>query len=292
MPPHDVKDYLEPILMVLSARPEGLASSALAELAADLAGTLTAERTEARPDGTPKFLFRLKQARYILRRKGFVTRGPDKLWALTTEGKELVDALRARWQVPTAEDPTHFKELRETVYTALEEQAEPSIERVDRALRKITEDVEEELTLRLGEGTPEFLERTALKLLETMGYGRAEHTGGRGDEGIDGVLRADRLGLERVCMQAKRRRQDLKVTPDEIRSFIGALAKRNAMKGVLVTTSGFTKEGEEAAREAPRPLELIDGKKLVSLMIEYGVGVSREHVRVIPEVDLTFFEDD
>ena len=238
----------------------------------------------------------MKDARSRLEARGFVARRPDRLWEITKAGRDVLGARRPLWQAPPAEDPQALEESQGAPHGGLPagllEPAEAPLERVDEALAEITQKVEEELIERLVLSSPRFFERAVLELLEAMGYGQPEHTGGPGDDGIDGILRADPLGLERVYVQAKRRRQDLAISVKEIREFRSSLADQHGMKGAFITTSSFSKQADEGAQRATGRLELIDGKRLVALMIAYGVGVSRRHVRVIPEVDLNFFEGD
>lgn len=115
------------------------------------------------------------------------------------------------------------------------------------------------------------------------------HTGGAGDGGIDGEISLDRLGLERVCIQAKRWTQAL--GPEVVRDFIGALDTRHAAKGVLMTTGRVTKEARQTAGRASKSIVLVDGGELARLMIEHEVGVSRKVV-YLPEVDRDYFDED
>jgi restriction system protein len=280
-------EYRQPILQALLGRPEGLTGEALVEEAANIAGVATDERLATSSDGTPRYAARIRYARSFLRKNGYVARVPGRRWVITKAGEAQMEKAGALWQV-RADDA----ELKETGAAAQEQAAEAPVERVDPALREIQEDVEDEVLSRLRNCPPDFFERTVLSLLAKMGYGEPEHTGGPGDGGIDGVLRADRLGLERVYVQAKRRREDVTVGSDEIQGFVGALAGRKAHKGVFITTSKFSPQAQAGAEQAGFPLALVDGRLLASLMVEHGIGVSRRHVRVIPEIDPDFFEDD
>jgi restriction system protein len=124
-----------------------------------------------------------------------------------------------------------------------------------------------------------------------MGYDTSrsdlQHVGKSGDGGIDGIISLDRLGLEKVYIQAKRWQQSIG-RPD-IQGFYGALAGQRAKKGVFITTSAFTPHALEFARSV-EGIVLIDGTRLASLMIEHGVGVSHKVVKV-PKVDSDYFED-
>jgi restriction system protein len=287
LPP--VRHYFDPILDALAQHPEGMGRDALVGLVAKLVPP--ADRAETTSTGASKYVARIRDAGYRLAKRGFVTRRHDGLWAITKAGSELLEARRARWQVPGADEPQDLGDGVGVVAfpPALLGPEEASLERVDGALADITEDVEAELLERLNASSPGFFERAVLSLLQVMGYGRPAHTGAPGDGGIDGILIADPLGLERVYVQAKRRKPDVKITPGEIRDFGGALASVHGIKGVLATTSSFAEDPGVSVQTAPGRLELIDGKRLAALMIAYGVGVTR-HTRVIPEVAPGFFE--
>ena len=128
-----------------------------------------------------------------------------------------------------------------------------------------------------------------------MDYGTdaeaSRRVGGTGDGGIDGIISLDRLGLERVYIQAKRWARDRAVGPKEIREFHGALAERKATKGLYLTTARFTRDPEAYARNVSSSLVLIDGVRLVSLMIEHGVGVTIAQTLRVPRVDRDSFEE-
>ena len=110
-----------------------------------------------------------------------------------------------------------------------------------------------------------------------------------GDGGIDGIITLDRLGLEKVYVQAKRWAKGGVGRP-EIQKFFGALAGRRANRGVFITTSTFTGEAKEYARQVSDSIVLVDGKELAALMIEYGVGVSVQRTIKIARLDSDYFE--
>jgi len=125
-----------------------------------------------------------------------------------------------------------------------------------------------------------------------MGYGASradlQRVGGAGDGGIDGVISLDKLGLEKVYVQAKRWQQS--VGRPEVQAFYGALAGQRANKGVFITTSSFTAQAAEFAKSVERVV-LVDGARLVELMIDHEVGVTLRPVRV-PKVDSDSFEEE
>jgi restriction system protein len=144
----------------------------------------------------------------------------------------------------------------------------------------------------IGESSPSFFENLVLDLLLAMGYGASrgslQRVGGPGDGGIDGIISLDRLGLEKVYIQAKR--WQASVGRPDVQAFYGALAGRRAKKGVFITTSGYTREAREFANTVSDTMVIVDGARLAALMIEHGVGVSHEPIR-IARVDSDYFDD-
>ncbi|XXR68294.1 restriction endonuclease [Sorangium sp. So ce388] len=140
--------------------------------------------------------------------------------------------------------------------------------------------------------SPTFFEAIVLDLLHRMGYGASradlQRVGGAGDGGIDGVISLDKLGLEKVYVQAKRWQQT--VGRPEVQAFYGALAGQRANKGVFITTSSFTAQATDFARSVERVV-LVDGGRLAELMIDHEVGVTLRPVKV-PKMDSDYFEED
>jgi restriction system protein len=149
-----------------------------------------------------------------------------------------------------------------------------------------------ELLELLGRSSPTYFEAIVLDLLHKMGYGAnrsdLQRVGGAGDGGIDGVISLDKLGLEKVYVQAKRWQNT--VGRPEIQGFYGALAGQRANKGVFITTSGYTAQAVEFARSIER-IVLVDGVRLADLMMDYEVGVTTNTVKV-PKVDSDYFDEE
>ncbi len=141
---------------------------------------------------------------------------------------------------------------------------------------------------------PIFLERLALRLLESMGYGGreslTEHTGRSGDAGLDGLVRQDALGLELVGVQAKRYEKDSPVNRPEIQAFVGALTGAQTSRGVFVTTGRYSPGARQFAEGVPIRLVLIDGAELTRLMVRYNVGTSVRETFELKQIDEAFFE--
>lgn len=143
--------------------------------------------------------------------------------------------------------------------------------------------------------TPDFFEQLVLKLLIKMGYGGSELENGevtaRGaDEGIDGVIKEDKLGLDKIYIQAKK--WENTVGRPEIQKFVGALQGQRARKGVFITTSNFTKDAIEYAEKVDVTVVLIDGQRLAEYMIQNEIGITLKHNYKIYEIDTDFFIDD
>ena len=168
-------------------------------------------------------------------------------------------------------------------------------DRMRSASHLINETLGADILERLRAAKPAFFERVVVQLLLSMGYGGTFAEAGRaigrsGDNGIDGVIDQDTLGLDRVYIQAKRYAEDVTVGPGDIRDFFGSLYMHKATKGLFVTTSSFTKSAAETADKLGKRIVLIDGKMLAQLMIRFNVGARVEEVFEIKKIDEEFFE--
>lgn len=149
---------------------------------------------------------------------------------------------------------------------------------------------------KLKENTFGYFESFVISLLQKMGYGEFREdsgkvTGGTGDNGIDGIIYQDRLGLESVYIQAKRFTTGTVGSPD-IRNFIGSLALQGVNKGVFLTTSRFSESAIRTAQDSKQQkIILIDGQELSKLAIEYNLGVQEDNTIIIKKIDLDYFEE-
>ncbi len=177
---------------------------------------------------------------------------------------------------PAADEPEASKELTPT-------------ESLEKAYNTINNDLADELLTTILEQSPTFFENLVLKLLEKMGYGKGWVTQRSGDEGIDGIINEDKLGLDIIHFQAKRYKPDNKVGRPLMQAFVGALDGAGVNKGVFITTSGFTKEALEY--KSSKKIAKIDGMQLTKLMIQYNVGVTTEYTYEVKKIDKDFFEE-
>lgn len=168
------------------------------------------------------------------------------------------------------------------------------IEQIDAGVVAINDAVGTELLDRRRERHPDFFEDAVVKVLLAMGYGGAEQrgrrVGGSGDGGIDGVIDQDALGLDRIYVQAKRYKESSTIGRETIQAFIGGLHGVGATRGVFITTSSFSRQAQEYATNLPTRVVLIDGERLVALMLRYRVGVQVKQTYEIVEIDEDFFE--
>ncbi|PSM53205.1 type IV methyl-directed restriction enzyme Mrr [Campylobacter blaseri] len=166
---------------------------------------------------------------------------------------------------------------------------ESPLELIENGISNIETQTKIELLERLKDSDPYFFEKIVLKLLEKMGYGEFFETSKSKDGGIDGIINEDKLGLEKIYIQAKRYTEN-KVRELDIRNFIGAMSG-DTKKGVFITTSTFDNLAIQKANNAHHKIILIDGSKLVDLMYEYNVGIQVKTTYEIKELDNDFFEE-
>ncbi len=161
-------------------------------------------------------------------------------------------------------------------------------DKIDQGFNEIEKSLKDELLKKLKESNPYYFEKIILILFKKMGYGDFEETPKSGDGGIDGIISQDKLGLDRIYTQAKRYTQN-SVGEKEIRNFIGAMSG-DVNKGIFVTTSSFDQSAiKKAHDDHNHKIILIDGIRLVDLMINYDIGVQTKTTYKIKEIDEEFF---
>ena len=163
-------------------------------------------------------------------------------------------------------------------------------------MTQIEQTLRKDLLDRVLASTPVFFEKLIVSLLLSMGYGGSRQESGQvvgrsGDGGIDGVIDQDRLGLDRVYIQAKKYAPDNAVSEPEIRAFSGSLGAAKVNKGVFVTTSYFTQPALAFAERHPFRIVLIDGEELAGLMLRHNVGARIDETLYLKKLDEDFFSD-
>lgn len=170
-------------------------------------------------------------------------------------------------------------------------------ENLDKAYQRIRKSLASELLNKVVDLSPTFFERLVVELLVKMGYGGSIKDAGKaigksGDEGIDGTIKEDRLGLDIIYIQAKRWKPGNVVGRPELHKFVGALAGQGAKKGIFITTSNFTKEALEYTPKNETKIVLIDGEQLAQLMIDYNLGCTTQQIYEIKKIDSDYFGEE
>lgn len=181
----------------------------------------------------------------------------------------------------------------EVIEKHLKDELTPT-EMLEQAYHSIVDDLAADLLAKVMEQSPEFFEHLVVDLLVKMGYGgsfadSAKVTSFGHDDGIDGIIYEDKLGLDKIYIQAKRWTNP--VGRPVIQQFAGALVGQNATKGVFITTSQYSKEARQYVSGLHQKIVLIDGEDLARYMIEYNVGVSTKLVYEVKRIDSDYFED-
>lgn len=246
---------------------------------------------------------RVAWARAYLKKALLIESPARGSFCITDRGKQL---LKSNPQTLRVKDLKQFPEFvkfhqsgyknNETVVTLdREESVSTPEESFEKAYQGLRSGLADELLQQILANSPDFFERLVVMLLVEMGYGGSikdagEAIGRSGDEGIDGIIKEDKLGLDVIYIQAKRWQGA--VGRPEIQKFVGALHGKRAKKGVFITTSTFTKEAHQYVSNIDPKVVLIDGSSLVELMIDYNQGVSTVDTYEIKKIDLDFFIED
>jgi restriction system protein len=185
---------------------------------------------------------------------------------------------------------------RESVEPAADSAATPE-EQIETAHIALMAVLRAQLLERIWQNSPAFFEQLIVDLLVAMGYGgshrdAAQHLGRSGDGGVDGVINEDRLGLDRVYVQAKRYAEAISVQRAEVQGFVGSLLGQGANKGVFATTSSFARGARDYAKGLRERVILIDGQQLADLMIEHNVGVRTSRALEFKRLDEDFFAEE
>jgi restriction system protein len=269
------------------------------------------ERNEPLPSGKQRrWHNRANWACYDLFRAGLLDRPKKGLYVITDAGKmvaaqkpavidrEYLMQFPQFVQFTQASGPKSAMQVSDVAVTdasASSVEFKTPEEAIDLAYRTLRAALKNEILDLVKKMDPFRFEQLVLDLLVKMGYGgsreEAAHvTRASGDEGIDGVINQDPLGLDVIYLQAKRWQQN--IGRKEIQSFVGALAGQQAQKGVFITTSQFVSTAVAYVRKVSHKVILIDGDKLADLMIDHDIGIAVHHVYKIKRVDSDYFEED
>lgn len=253
----------------------------------DLPSELLEQKTKS---GEVLIQNRIAWGKSYLKKGGYILYPKRGMVQITDKGKSSLNSLL---QLQDIEGDSGFIEFyseeknKETTYIQKIDNSSPQ-DLIDTGFTEIESQVKTELLDKLKTIDPYYFEKVILILLKKMGYGDFVETSKSNDGGIDGVINEDKLGLDKIYIQAKRYEEN-KVREKDIRNFIGAMSG-DTNKGVFVTTSTFDKGAYQKARDAHHKIILIDGNKLVDLMHQYNVGVQIKATYEVKQLDEDFFD--
>lgn len=302
MPIPDFQSLMRPLLEAHADGNEHRNRDLVAQLA-DHFGLSEEERREMLPSGGARlFDNRIGWAKSHITQAGLLTAPRRAVSMITERGRQLLQNHPERIDLRvlnTIEDYREFRNRRKS--TEDEPSPEPEVqnsqtpeELLENAYLQVRRQVESELLEQIMSSPPEFLERVVVDLVVKMGYGGSRTDAGKalgrsGDEGIDGIIKEDPLGLDIIYLQAKR--WEGTVGRPEIQKFAGALQGQRARKGIFITTSSFTADALEYVSRIETKIILIDGRHLSKLMFDHGVGVATASNYEVKRIDSDYFTD-
>lgn len=298
----DFQSMMLPVLTALAdSKPHSIRE--VSEATAEAMGVSEEDRQERLPSGNQtKWANRIAWVGTHFNFAGLITRPARAQMQITERGLKVLKDNPKRVDLRVLQQFSDYQNARrrkkedgETVVEGEEEPVTPPLETLEKSYDELRKALCAELLELIKSKPPIFFERLVLQLMLRLGYGRliegsAEHLGGSGDGGVDGLIKEDKLGLSEIYMQAKR--WDTPVGSKNVREFLGALDQAGAKKGVLITTSTFTKDAKAPLGKTDKKISLIDGQMLAELMIDHDLGVSLDKSFHVKKIDSDFFEEE
>ncbi len=301
MPVPDFQTLMLPVLQITGDGQEHTIGETIEIIASHFALTDT-DRNELLPSGRQfKFDNRIHWAKTYLTKAGLLqTMGRGK-FCITERGIQVLNANPSHINIKFLDQFPEFVIFHSRpTQTNIQDVAPPENrqtpdELLDETYQGLRNQLAQELIDQVMSCTPRFFEKLVVDLLVAMGYGGSrkdagERIGQSGDGGIDGIIKEDRLGLDVVYIQAKR--WEGTVGRPIVQGFAGSLEGVRARKGVLITTSGFSKDAKDYVEKIEKKIVLIDGDQLAQYMIDYGIGVTEMKTYIIKKADLDYFSED
>lgn len=248
-----------------------------------------------------RFYNRVSWARTYLIKSKLLEMSKRSVYKITERGKEVLASNPSRIDMNYLKRFPEYIEFKSKENDKDEEKQVESVveestpeEILENAYQEIRDTLAQEVLENVMGCTPAFFERLVVELLVAMGYGgsrrdAARAVGQTGDEGIDGIIDEDKLGLDIIYIQAKKWSLDKSVGRPEIQKFVGALAGKRARKGIFITTTSFSSEAIRYASDIDTKVILIDGKRLAELMIDYNIGVNEVTTYKLKRLDSDYF---
>lgn len=300
----DYQTCMLPLLTSLKDGKEHSSKELIAKLIIDFNLTEEEINEQIPSQRQPTINNRIHWANTYMRKAGLIDSVSRGIYRITEEGLRVLNANPTRIDVKFLSKYPDFVEFQKgtskVISTRNEKTQELEItqtpeEALETIYSQLSSALAHDLLEKVLSQTPNFFENLVVELLVKMGYGGSIEDAGKaigksGDEGIDGVIKEDKLGLDVIYVQAKRWQPGNTVGRPELQAFVGALAGQGGKKGVFITTSSFTREAE-AYNPQNVKIVRIDGKKLAQLMIDYNIGVSTRAMYEIKRIDLDYFEE-
>ncbi len=300
----DFQTIMLPLLRTLEDQKEHKFRDLIEQLA-DTFQLSEEERKELLPSGLQAmFDNRVAWARTYLKKAGLIDTPKRGNAVITDRGIDVLKENPTVINIKYLSRFTEFIDFKNMRKNSVEHEEpadkQPSLtpqEQLDSAYIGLRQSLADELLQRIIKQSPTFFEQLVVELLVKMGYGGSIKEAGKAigktnDEGIDGTIKEDRLGLDIIYIQAKRWKPGNVVGRPELQKFVGALAGQGAKKGIFITTSSFTKDAIDYSPKNETKIVLIDGEQLAQLMIDYGIGVSSVKTYEIKRIDNDYFGDE
>jgi len=296
-----------PLLKIAADGKDHTQAEAIIALASEF--NLSKEEINETRLNTRQTLFdnRIAWAKYHMKKAGLLEFPRRAFFQITDLGRQVLAQKTSKINVAFLKQYPEYLEFiggnrteletgKDNILEMATEKATPE-EIIDKGYLDIRRAVASDLLERVLSLSPLRFERLVIELLVKMGYGggfkdASTHSGKSGDEGIDGTIREDKLGLDVIYIQAKRWKPGNQVGRPEIQKFVGALAGQGAKKGVFITTSTFSKEARDYTPRNETKIVLLDGEELMQLMIDYNLGVSTINIYEIKQVDSDYFGEE
>ena len=298
MPIPDFQSIMRPILELVSDGKEHSLAETRESLAQIFKLTDDEKKTLLPSGKQATFTNRVAWAKVYLGQAEALDTPRRGYFRITDRGRDLLKLVTGRITIKDLNQYEEFRRFREGAKNEKEIPGEETVaeqtpeETLENAYLRFRSGLAAELLVRVKESTPHFFEQLVVELLLKMGYGGSRKEAGQaigkaGDEGIDGIINEDLLGLDVIYIQAKK--WEGVVGRPEIQRFVGALHGKNAKKGVFITTSDFSAEASTFAGRIAEKVVLIDGPQLVSLMIDFNVGVTPNTTYETKKIDTDYF---
>jgi len=306
MPIPDYQSLMLPILKKVSDGKEYKYRDLIELLAVDFKLTHDERKKRLASGNQSIFDNRVSWAKTYLKKAGLIESPKKATFVITELGKVTLQKNPQKIDAKFLRQFPAFVEFQNYNKVDNEEEAEaetsPTVtqtpeENLENAYLRIRKSLAQELSNKVIELSPTFFERLVVELLVKMGYGGSIKDAGKaigksGDEGIDGTIKEDKLGLDIIYIQAKRWKPGNNVGKPELQKFVGALAGQGAKKGIFITTSSFTKEALDYSPKNETKIVLIDGHQLAQLMIDHNLGVNTLQTYEVKKLDSDYFSEE